>query len=1113
MSNNKHFADLLKVCSILPALAIMPAMADVVSGTGTGTPVEIPVIGDQYQDGGRIWLKQFTDGKYTHDTEKHTLVLEGDKDGKITLASASASIQSHKPEHTFPSVSIIGDKNTVLNMVTQDQDWNLFSRFAPLTVGSQDSAIGTINLVNEKNNGGALIYVTAGNNYDDADNQKLEIYGDKISMKSVNTDETLGTAITGNEGRLDLVANNSLDIIGNIHGYNKVYGGHSDMKININQNEGNMAKTTIRGDINAAQGSEVNIGLKGTGSSITGNMLVSADGTNLPGGLINLNFGDEGTITGNITAQDKGVITITAGDDFDINGNLLATTAGSSIDIQGSDIEIESVDGGLWAENYAKININANKAGEIEISSIDGEAVKAYNNGQVNIGSADVESVEISSVTNNAIYTAYYGAFADKKNSVTNITGKNISISTKADELGAIHVASNTPNIDEANFATVNINGDNILITAPETDVYQGIAITAMSKGIANIEGNTTIRAQNAILARGEAQVNINKSGKNTVKMLGDINFNYKKETSNSAVDADIDVTLAGAESFWTGNTIVSWDDVMPEQDKLTVSNSKLTMKDGAVWNATVVTDRITDTKGFYRTALNDLVINKGTVNIIDTTRGIEVDRIIANDATFTGGTLNVNESIKINSGLTTFSGNVLGDGTLTLAAGATMDIGTSIINLDTLNIDGTVIASVTSGRPFGRLQGTINTGDNAELKLNVGSVGAYQIFDNKVDITINAGYAYDANVMEDGRVVVETKAVEEIATEAGISTQAAATVAGLANSHSEKIQQISLALQEVLNSGNTQLVEQETKKLNPEEKPVAQALASAVQNQVLSLASGRMSGAVAMGRAGGDSSQENGFWMHGLFNKSKLDGQFHGYTRGVAFGIDTVIDNKYILGGGLAFNNSDVHSSGRGDTDIDSKTLFLYGQYKPNNWFANMTLTYNMSEYDEETSIGSIKFNDIYDVDSYGAQIMGGYDFNTGITTEIGLRYLHIAQDEYTKETGAKVSATNTDFLTSVAGIKYAFAIENDWTIKLRPELHAALTYDLISEADAAVIDMPGVASYKVAGDNLDRLGGEFGIGLTADYEGLKITLMYDLDLHKDYTSQTGMIKFRTQF
>ena len=172
------------------------------------------------------------------------------------------------------------------------------------------------------------------------------------------------------------------------------------------------------------------------------------------------------------------------------------------------------------------------------------------------------------------------------------------------------------------------------------------------------------------------------------------------------------------------------------------------------------------------------------------------------------------------------------------------------------------------------------------------------------------------------------------------------------------------------------------------------------------------------------------------------------------------------------------------------------------------MTLTYNMAEYDETKSVFGYNINNVYDVDSYGAQIMGGYDFNTGITTEAGLRYMHIDQDAY-----ADISATKTDFLTSVAGIKYAFAIEDDWAIELRPELRAALTYDIISEADSATIDMPGVASYKVAGEKLDRLGGEFGIGLTADYKGLKVTLMYDLDLHKDYTSQTGMIKFRTQF
>ncbi|MDO4423900.1 MAG: autotransporter domain-containing protein, partial [Pseudomonadota bacterium] len=476
-----------------------------------------------------------------------------------------------------------------------------------------------------------------------------------------------------------------------------------------------------------------------------------------------------------------------------------------------------------------------------------------------------------------------------------------------------------------------------------------------------------------------------------------------------------------------------------------------------------------------------------------------------ANDI-YNAGTLN------ITGGETTIGGGILGNGTLTLAEGAVLNVGNATIRQDNLDIDGIVKVSVLSDRSYGRLIAAkdLDVADTAELHLSLGSVGEYDMFGGQDAgfSTIKYGDTYIVTELDGGIIKVETKSVEQLAQDTGLTTQAAGVVAGLANSHDSTLQKVSLAAQQALNAGDKALVEQEAKKLNPEEKPVVQALASAVQNQVLSLASGRMSGGAVIGRAGGDSSQENGFWMHGLFNKSKLDGQFHGYTRGVAFGMDTVIDNKYILGGGLAFNNSDVHSNGRGHTDIDSKTLFLYGQYKPNNWFANMTLTYNMAEYDETKSVFGYNINNVYDVDSYGAQIMGGYDFNTGITTEAGLRYLHIDQDAY-----ADISATKTDFLTSVAGIKYAFAIENDWAIELRPELRAALTYDIISEADVATIDMPGVASYKVAGEKLDRLGGEFGIGLTADYKGLKVTLMYDLDLHKDYTSQTGMIKFRTQF
>ncbi|MBR6685633.1 MAG: autotransporter domain-containing protein [Alphaproteobacteria bacterium] len=1111
MSNTKHLADLVKVCSILPALAIMPAMAEVVEKTASvAEPVDYVTntktdeLGrDSYQKG-LIRVLNLTAGSFSHDLDTNVMVVAPDDAGKITADALFSGIQNQPAEDIAPVVNVEGDNNTVLTLTSDEEGtYPLVSRFAKLNIGTESQSLGEVNL--KHTNGGAAIYITdavTDNNktgQGHVGNQELNIYANKVSI------ETAGTAITGNEGKLNLVANETLDIVGDINGYNDVYGGKAHMTIDINQNDGNVAKTTIRGNIGAAQGSAVNIGLKGTGSSITGDVLVSANGEILPGGGINLAFGDEGTINGNITAKDKGVVEITAKDDFEINGNVYAVTEGSSVDINANEIEVESKTDGVLASDKAIINIGTNGAKEIEIAAItDGRGARADNGAVLNIGSVDTESVEISANDN-------YGVMALYLNSKVNIDGKYINIANNASGKGAIHAGVNviSPDHDYSTSATVNIEGDNIVITNDATD---GTAVAAMSQGVVNIIGNTTIKADKAIVARGEAQVNINKQGDKVVKMLGNIDFNYDKATSGSKVDAYVDVTLAGTDSFWTGNTVASYGSgKAPDESYLKVSSSKLTMKNGAVWNATKVVDSEGTDEGSAYAALNDLIIDNGTVNIQDTTRGIFVDRIVANDATFTGGKLNVNESIQINSGLTTFSGNVFGGegATLTLASGAEMDIGTSKVEFENLKIDGTVIASVTNGRPYGRLYGTIDAGEDALLKLNVGSVGTYKIFDTETEMQIDAGLAYVVTNKGLDGIVVETKAIEDLATDAGISMQAAGAVAGLTQVQDPTLKNVSLALQEALNSGDTTMVERETRKLNPTDKPVVQAAASSVQNQVLALTSGRMSApAPVIGRAGGDAgTQENGFWMQGLFNKSKFADQFHGYTRGVALGADTLIDDTWTIGGGLAINNSDVHADGV-HTDIDSKTVFLYGQYKPTQWFINATATYTMSEYTDNKTIAGAVWNETYDVDSYGAQVMTGYDFATGITTEVGARYLHIAQDA-----NGFAKALDTDFLSGVAGVKYAFAIENDWAIQLRPELRAAMTYDFISDDAAATVVLPGVASYKVDSERLSRMGGEFGIGLTATYKGVDLSLMYDLDLHEDYTSQTGMIKLRATF
>ena len=81
------------------------------------------------------------------------------------------------------------------------------------------------------------------------------------------------------------------------------------------------------------------------------------------------------------------------------------------------------------------------------------------------------------------------------------------------------------------------------------------------------------------------------------------------------------------------------------------------------------------------------------------------------------------------------------------------------------------------------------------------------------------------------------------------------------------------------------------------------------------------------------------------------------------------------------------------------------------------------------------------------------------------------------------------------------------------RPELRAAATYDVMSDAATATMIIPGAGSYVVLGQRLSRLGGEFGLGLSVHYNEWEFSANYDLDLHEHYTSQTGMLKFRYTF
>ena len=369
----------------------------------------------------------------------------------------------------------------------------------------------------------------------------------------------------------------------------------------------------------------------------------------------------------------------------------------------------------------------------------------------------------------------------------------------------------------------------------------------------------------------------------------------------------------------------------------------------------------------------------------------------------------------------------------------------------------------------------------------------------------------------EDKDLVATLKSVEDIAAENGIQEDTAAVLAGASQSSSQKLNDLAVKMQEKL-AEDTAEAKQEVEKaaaaVHPEKESVTQSVATSVQTTVANLTGARMRMiAPRIGRNGGDVRLTGGgVWAQGLFNKSKQNDAFSGYTRGIAAGMDGTINKAWTIGAGYSYAHSDISGTER-DTEIDSNTIFVYGQYKPTQWYVNAVLNYTMSDFSEEGVVMGTPVTGDYDVNSFGGVIATGYDFASGVTPELGLRYMHVMADDYTNSMDVKTKSKDTDFLTGVFGAKYAFGINMDRYTKLIPQLNAAVKYDMLSDRNISTVTMPGVDSYTLRGERLSRLGGEFGIGLGLKYKTVDFSINYDIDVRKDYTSQTGMLKFRYNF
>lgn len=316
---------------------------------------------------------------------------------------------------------------------------------------------------------------------------------------------------------------------------------------------------------------------------------------------------------------------------------------------------------------------------------------------------------------------------------------------------------------------------------------------------------------------------------------------------------------------------------------------------------------------------------------------------------------------------------------------------------------------------------------------------------------------------------------------------------------------------------------------LAPDAAPLVRSLTTENSNQIFNTVQNRLEGGSSLrmkpGRAGryarglasGDMYREDAIWVQGLYNHSELSDTkeakgFEIDSYGGAIGLDNYVTDSLKLGIGYAYTHGDISGFLR-DTDVDTHTGFVYGEFKPNRWFLNAIASYSFASYDEEKKVSTFKVKGDYDVNAFGAQVMTGYKMGY-VTPELGVRYLNVKQDAYEDSIGQRVDTVSNDVLTGVFGIRIKQDFFPNRGFSIRPEVHVAATYDFVQDDAVSVVSLPNGSVYQIEGENLDKFGLEAGAGLTLDVGNrLEMAVSYEGKFRKDYTDHSGLVNMKFKF
>lgn len=320
--------------------------------------------------------------------------------------------------------------------------------------------------------------------------------------------------------------------------------------------------------------------------------------------------------------------------------------------------------------------------------------------GHITLGDGNTQNVNISATGKDA-----YGMMSLYGGSNITVNGDTLTINAKGTGYA---IGLQAESVSQKPPAEIDINTKNTVINAI-TDAdkvkgeYPAIGIIAYSGSQVNIKNNLTVNALTAISTRGRSIININKDGKGTVKMNGDISFNYDEKTSKTTIDSTVNLNLTNEESYLNGNIIKTGN---PPSNKITVQDMNMSLSNGATWTSTA------------DSFVNNLTLaNGGTVNLAGDAHKVNVlNEMTSNDGVVATNSLDSKVEIANNAKKEVKKLTVKGTGAMADAIAKDPSVAKKLANVVTNEATGKSAATnVTTdeGEVAGAYSGTVDANGN----------------------------------------------------------------------------------------------------------------------------------------------------------------------------------------------------------------------------------------------------------------------------------------------------------------------------------------------------------------------------------------------------------------